>query len=211
MIRIKICGLTRLQDAQLAISLGATALGFIFAKESPRKVTPEQVQEITKFLPPFITYVGVFLNQEKTFIEQTMAQCKLHVAQLHGEESPEFCSNLSHPVIKSFRVGTLEDLTPISAYKNHVSGILLDTKVSGQAGGTGKTFDWRLAKQAHQNGIPLILAGGLTPDNIQDAYKTALPYALDLSSGVESQAGIKDAARLKALFEVASNNCNPNS
>ena len=200
-MHIKICGITNKEDALLAIQNGAAALGFIFAESSPRKVTVQQVAEITAELPPFVSLVGVFLNHDMDFIQSTMKTCRLDIAQLHGDESPAFCEQLSCHVIKVFKVSSREDLVPIEPYLRLVSAILLDTKVAGLDGGTGQVFDWNLALDAKALGVPLILAGGINPDNVRDAIKNVQPYGLDVSSGVEKAVGKKDPKKLKQLFD----------
>ena len=200
----KICGITTLADAKEAVALGARAIGFIFVKESPRHVSPEQVIEITKELPPFVSLVGVFKDQPVDEVKQIMARCKLTIAQLHGEESPDYCTKLPHRVIKGFRIGIEDDLNEISAYRGKVSAALLDTKIPGIAGGTGQTFDWSLAIKAKALDIPIILAGGINAENIGQAMDLVSPYAIDLCSGVESEPGKKDFAKLsRVLGQVA--------
>ncbi len=204
MIRVKICGITRLEDAMLAISLGADALGFIFYPKSPRYILPEKVKEIIAQLPPYVTTVGVFVNETEEKIKKIVEITGIDMVQLHGEEPPQFCTLFFPRVIKAFRVKTSDDLFNIGEYKNTVRGILLDTFVKGIPGGTGKTFNWRLAQEAKKFDIPLILAGGLCPENVIEAIEKVKPFGIDISSGVESSPGIKDPNKLKALFEALS-------
>lgn len=203
MFRVKICGITNLQDAQDAAALGASALGFIFSK-SQRQIHPNEAKKIIKELPPFISTVGVFVDEDYEYIAKTTFDCKLDIIQLHGNESPEFCSQVHRRVVKAIRVLGIEDLSIIEKYKGVVSGILLDTFVINTPGGTGRTFDWGITNEAKKYGLPIIVAGGVTPDNFIQAVKTAAPYAIDLSSGVELYPGKKDYSKLSKLFELAS-------
>lgn len=199
-MKIKICGITNTEDAQNAVALGADALGFIFYKDSPRFVTPEKVQEITVNLPPFVKLVGVFVNESKKVIEDIVKTCKLDLIQLHGQESPEFCMSLSRNVIKAFPVETIEDIDAIIPYQGIVSAILLDTKDKTKLGGTGKTFDWGIALQAAESDTPIILAGGISTDNIQKALQLINPYAVDICSSVECTPGKKDYNKMSKIL-----------
>lgn len=210
-VRVKICGIRNAETAAVAVAAGADALGFVFA-ESKRKVTPETAREIILGLPPFITTVGVFVDAPQEFVREVAEFCRLDAVQLHGLESPEYCMQIGLKVIKAFGVrqkgvsidGTVEgalfsekDLELINAYRS-VSAVLLDTSVPGLAGGTGKTFDWGpLCGKRFK--VPLILAGGLTPENVTEAVRTVYPYAVDVSSGVETN-GRKDAAKIRAFI-----------
>jgi phosphoribosylanthranilate isomerase len=199
-MNIKICGLTGLDDAQEAERLGAYALGFIFYKKSPRYVAPEVVKSIVAELESGTKTVGVFVNESYETICQLIEETGISAIQLHGDESPDFCARFSCPVIKAFRVESEEDIVAISKYRDVVSAVLLDAKVEGLLGGTGQIFDWRLALDVVALDIPVFLAGGLGPDNVRQAAVTVQPFALDVSSGVESEPGKKDWKRLKALF-----------
>lgn len=199
-MKIKFCGFTRQEDVDTAVKLGVDALGFIFYKASPRYIEPEKAAKIISTLPPFVQSVGVFVNHSAAEIQRITNSCQLDILQLHGDESPDFCESVSSKVIKAFRVSTEADLEPIAAYKGKVSAILLDTKSSKGYGGTGEVFDWDLAIKVKKFDIPLILSGGLNAQNIKKAIETVKPYALDLSSGIESSPGIKDEALMKALF-----------
>ncbi|OGF44804.1 MAG: hypothetical protein A2452_08815 [Candidatus Firestonebacteria bacterium RIFOXYC2_FULL_39_67] len=195
MIKIKICGITNLEDALFASDLGANAVGFVFAKSS-RQIKPEQVRKIIEKLPPFIDKVGVFVNEVPSHITKIAKEAGLTSVQLHGEEIPEFCASLAPlTVIKGIRVRDDSDIKMLSAY-SFVSAYLLDSFVKGKKGGTGKTFDWKLALLAKKYGKPLILSGGLTPLNILEALKKVEPYGVDVSSGVESKPGKKDKKKL---------------
>lgn len=200
MIKVKICGITNIEDALLAADLGADALGFIFA-ESPRQIDSEKARAIIHELPPFVKTVGVFVNEEPEKIKEIQLECGLDLVQLHGDESPEQCRNLMPYSIKSFRIKDETGIKGIDKYKGAVRAILLDTYQKGKAGGTGKTFDWSLAIKVKEIEIPIILAGGLSPENIQEAIATVKPYAVDVSSSIEEKPGKKNPDRMKALFE----------
>jgi phosphoribosylanthranilate isomerase len=199
MIRVKICGITNLEDALLATERGVDALGFIFA-ESPRQITPIKATGIIRSLPPLVTTVGVFVNERAEQIMKIVSACSLDLVQLHGEESPEICRDLMPRSIKAFRIQNEKDLIPIESYRGKVRAILLDTFQKGKAGGTGKTFDWSLALIAKKTGIPIILAGGLGPENIQEAIRNVQPYAVDVNSGIEERPGKKDPGLMEKLM-----------
>jgi phosphoribosylanthranilate isomerase len=196
--KIKICGITRLEDALMAADLGADALGFIFAP-SPRQVVPEIAREIISLLPPFVNSVGVFVDEEQESVREIAAYCKLDLVQLHGNESSGYCKALGLKALKVIRVKDEKSIESMASYRGTVQGFLLDTYVKGLPGGTGKTFNWELAKQAKKYG-PVILSGGLTPDNICEAIEKVKPYGVDVNSGVEASPGIKDPDKLKLLF-----------
>ena len=199
-VRIKICGITNLEDALLAVELGASALGFVFYPKSPRYIAPEAARRIIQHLPPFVTTVGVFVNEREEAILKVVGEAGLDLVQLHGEESPELCVRLFPKVIKALRVREVEDLKVITAYQGKIRAVLLDTYVKGIPGGTGQTFNWDLARRAQKFGLPLVLAGGLRPENIKEALRTVRPFAVDVSSGVETFPGKKDPEKLRALF-----------
>ena len=202
-MKIKICGITNPEDALDAVSLGVDAIGFIFATSSKRYISPEQAEAISIFLPPFVSVVGVFVNQSAHEIESIVRACRLDVVQLHGQESPDFCQSLSRRVIKAFRVSEPEDLIGIDAYQGYVSSFLLDTKVHNMDGGTGKIFDWGLALKAKEYETPLILAGGINAQNLNKAFQMVNPYAVDLSSSVESYPGKKDYHKMQEIISIA--------
>lgn len=202
-MRVKICGITNQEDAHNAVSLGADALGFIFAKDTPRYVDPETVQEIAMSMPPFVSLVGLFVNQDVEEVKSIMVQCRLDVVQLHGDESPGYCMALNRRVIKAFPVSDIEDLVPIAKYKGIISAALLDTKDKEKRGGTGRTFDWGVALKAQEFEIPVILAGGITISNIKKAIQLVNPYAVDISSGVESEVRKKDYNKMKEVIGSA--------
>jgi phosphoribosylanthranilate isomerase len=203
MIRIKICGITNLEDALLAAELGADALGFIFYPKSPRKVEPEAARSIIAQLPPFVASVGVFVDAEVAVVKELAAGVGLDWVQLHGRESPDYCRNLGRRVIKGFRIQDEKSLMELEPYRDVVQAFLLDTYKKGQVGGTGESFEWRLAREAKNFGR-IILAGGLTARNVAQAIATALPAAVDAASGTEAAPGKKDPAKLRAFFEAVS-------
>lgn len=200
-VRVKICGITRLEDARDAVAAGADALGFMFYAGSPRHVTVEAAEAICRGLPPFISKVGVFVDAELGRIHEVATRCRLDAVQLHGRESPEFCARCERPVIRAFRVRGEETIAGLEAYRT--SAWLLDSYVAGQAGGTGATFNWELAAVAVGLGRPVILAGGLTPENVAAAVCQVRPYAVDVSSGVETAPGRKDPASIRAFVSAA--------
>ncbi len=199
-VRVKICGITRLEDALAAAELGADALGFNFWPGSKRHVDPELAQAIVGRLPPFVTPVGVFVNQEPTEVLHLCALSRVTVVQLHGDEEPRDCAGHVMPVIKAFRLSGPADLVPIPRY-HRAAAVLLDAPGEGY-GGSGQTFDWALARQA-TGGKPILLAGGLTPDNVAAAVRAVRPWAVDVASGVESAPGIKDHDKLARFIRAA--------
>lgn len=195
------CGITNIEDALAAQALGADAIGMVFAK-SPRRVEKEQAREIVQALPPFVHLVGVFVDEEKGVIEDIADFCRLTVLQFHGAESPEYCAGFGRRVIKAFRISQREDIERMKPYQGKVNAFLLDTYHPVLAGGTGQTFDWDMAKEAGKIG-PIILAGGLNPDNVEAAIRAVKPYAVDVSSGVEMSPGKKDHDRIRLFIERA--------
>ena len=193
MIKVKICGITNIEDALAAVEAGADALGFVFFERSPRNISPEQAVAIIRRLPPFVQTVGLFVNEELATVNSIADQCGLDVVQLHGEESPEFCAGVRRRVIKAFRVKDSSSLDQIEDY--NIAACLLDAWSPLAHGGTGKTFNWEIAATASASKC-IILAGGLTPGNVADAVKAVRPYAVDVSSGVESAPGYKDKRKL---------------
>ncbi|MEM7009808.1 MAG: phosphoribosylanthranilate isomerase [Thermodesulfobacteriota bacterium] len=200
--KVKICGITNLEDAQAAVELGTDALGFIFYKDSKRYVEPQIAGDIISKLPPFITTVGVFVNASVEDISEIQEKTQVSALQLHGDESPEFCSSLQGKIIKVLRVKDKHDLDPLAQYP--VEAILLDTYSDKEYGGTGSTFDWGVLKDLKTD-KKIILSGGLTPENVSEAISTVRPYAVDVSSGVEASAGKKDHIKLKQFFEAIKN------
>jgi len=202
LIRIKICGITNLEDALLAAELGADALGFIFHVQSPRKVDAEAARAIIAQLPPFVAAVGVFVDEDTAVVRELSANVGLDWVQLHGQESPDYCRSLGRKVIKAFRIQDEGSLRRLADYRGAAQAMLLDTYKKGQAGGTGEIFDWHLARKAKKYG-PIILAGGLTAENVSQAIATAGPAAVDAASGTEAAPGKKDPAKLRAFVEAA--------
>ena len=197
MALVKICGITNLDDALFASEAGADALGFVFYKKSPRYVEPKKAWDIIKRLPPFVTTVGVFADQTEAEIKGIISETDIDIVQLHGEEPPEFCEGLNKRVIKAIRVRGMENLTEVKRYK--ACALLLDTYDRNLKGGTGKIFNWEIAREAKVFN-KIIIAGGLTPDNVADAIRVVQPYAVDVSSGVEKQKGLKDHLKVKAFI-----------
>jgi phosphoribosylanthranilate isomerase len=201
MVKIKICGITNLEDALLAAELGADALGFIFYAKSPRHVDPEAAREIIVQLPPFVAAVGVFVDEAAAVVQELAAKVGLDWVQLHGQESPEYCRSLGRKVIKGFRIQDENSLSRLADYHGAAQALLLDTYKKGQVGGTGEIFDWHLARKAKKYGY-IILAGGLTSDNVAQAIATAGPAAVDAASGVEAAPGKKDTEKMRAFFKA---------
>ena len=196
---VKICGVTNIDDALCAAEFGADALGFIFVKSSPRYIAPNRAQKIIQKLPPFIVPVGVFADAAHEDILEIIEQTGIGCVQLHGNESPKQLDKIPIPAYKSFRID--ENFNPETLRRYKGAAYLLDTSVDGKFGGTGKTFDWDLALAAKAYGR-IILAGGLTPENIAVALQTVDPYAVDVNSGVESAPGRKDKHKLRQLFNA---------
>ncbi len=199
-MRVKICGITNLEDAGAAVDAGAHALGFVFYEKSPRCLSLKMAANICAALPPFVSRVGVFVNELEYTIEKAVVECGLDTLQFHGDEPPGFCQKFSPKAIKAFRVRTREDLRQMSDYD--VDGWLLDTHAGETRGGTGRTFDWDLAVEAGKMGRPIILSGGLTPDNVAEAIRKVRPFAVDVSSGVEKAPGHKDSAKIQAFIRA---------
>lgn len=200
--RIKICGITSMADAKGVVAAGADALGFVFHPASPRYVAPELVAEIVAALPPFVTTVGLFVNLSAVKIHQIMVQTGLQLVQLHGDEPAQQCCLDPYPVIKAVRVRDETSLTVMGDYP--VSALLLDAWCDDQYGGTGRRFDWQLVNQLRAE-KPIILAGGLNPVNVAAAIQLVNPYAVDVSSGVESSPGHKDLTLVRKFIEQVRN------
>lgn len=197
MVRVKICGITRKEDALVAVEAGADALGFMFYEGSKRYLSHEAARTIIDALPPFVARVGVFVNPTEEAVRKAIEKTGIDTLQFHGDETPDFCSSFRLKVIKAFRIKNRDSLNGLSAY--HTDAWLLDGYRPNQLGGSGQTFDWNLAAEAREWGTPVILAGGLTPENVRSAVETARPYGVDVSSGVEREPGIKDVEKLKAF------------
>lgn len=200
-MRVKICGITNLEDALAAVDSGADALGFVFFPASPRHISPDEATAIIRRLPPFVQTVGLFVNDDLETVNATADRCGLDMVQLHGDEPPDFCGGVRRRVIKAFRVQDASTLDTIGTYR--VSACLLDAWSPLARGGTGETFNWDIAAQAVRDGRRIILAGGLTPDNVADAVRQVRPYAVDVSSGVEAAPGKKDPMAVRMFITSA--------
>lgn len=204
MVRVKICGITNAEDARIAVESEADALGFVLYRKSPRFVEPAVVKSIVAGLPPFVLPIGVFVNEEPERVRALLDDCGLALAQLHGDESALYCQQLGRPVLKALRLkdrGTFLALAEFQGRAN-VRGFLIDTFSDQAYGGTGKTVDWTLAREAARS-TPVILAGGLTPVNVAEAIVRVRPYGVDVSSGVEQSPGKKDPDKVKAFVHAA--------
>lgn len=199
--KIKICGITNVDDALKAVHYGAWAVGFIFSKKSPRYVSPSRARKIIEALPPFVTPVGVFVDLSERAVRDICQFTRIHTVQFHGQESAVYCKRFSDvKVIKAFRI---EDFIPVDEIKKYkVDAYLFDTYKEGVAGGTGETFDWAVLAK-HPMDKPIILSGGLNPQNVQKALEVTNLFAIDVSSGVEKSPGIKDPRLIRAFFDAA--------
>lgn len=197
-VKVKICGITRVADALVAAEAGADALGFMFYASSPRCMNHERAAQIIRELPPFVARVGVFVNPTEAEVREAIARCGIDTLQFHGQETPEFCRKFELKTIKAFRIRDAASLQATVAYS--AEAWLLDSYVAGQLGGTGARFNWDLAVEAVRSRRPVILAGGLTPENAAEAVRQVRPYGLDVSSGVESAPGLKDSAKVRAFI-----------
>ncbi|MBM2830646.1 MAG: N-(5'-phosphoribosyl)anthranilate isomerase [Gammaproteobacteria bacterium] len=198
-VRIKICGITRPEDALAAARLGADAIGLVFFAGSPRAVSVNIAREITSVLPPFVSKVGLFVNAAPGEIKAILEDVTLDILQFHGDEDPGQCGRYSKPYIKTVRMQKTVDLNHIATRYSDAAALLLDTYVEGVRGGTGETFDW--ARIPADISKPVILAGGLTADNVAAAIQQVSPYAVDVSGGVESNKGIKDARKMAEFIQ----------
>jgi len=197
-VRSKICGITRVEDALIAAEAGADAIGLVFYDRSPRAVSVQQARAIIAALPPFVTTVGLFVNASRCEIGEILDAVPLDLLQFHGDETSAQCEGHGRPYIKALRVRPGEDIAACCAEYNQASGILLDTYVPGVPGGTGEAFDWSLVPA--DLGKPVILAGGLTADNVRAAIAQVSPYAVDVSGGVEASKGVKDAEKIRTFI-----------
>lgn len=198
--RIKACGITSMADAEAAVAAGVDALGFIFVPGSPRNIDPEKAREIIGRLFPLVDAVGVFMDENAQVVEEIARFCDLTYVQLHGSESPTFCKGIPCRVLKSFSIGGESTESDLAPYRDVVKGVLLDTYHQGMSGGTGKTFDWRLVEKLNPPG-PVILAGGLGPENVAEAIRLVRPYGVDVNSGIEREPGVKDGSKLLQFVE----------
>jgi phosphoribosylanthranilate isomerase len=202
-IKVKVCGITNAEDAFAAVEAGADALGFIFYEKSPRYVVPAVAGRIIAELPPLVMPVGVFVNEGLATVRSIMDTCGLGMAQLHGDEDTAYCRELSRPMMKALRLRNRESLLALAEYRGRggVRGFVLDAFSELAYGGTGQVTDWRLAAEVAQS-APVLLAGGLTPENVIEAIRVVQPYGVDVSSGVESAPGKKDHAKVRAFLEA---------
>lgn len=201
-IRTKICGMTRVEDAQLAAQLGVDAIGLIFFSGSKRCVTIAQAQAIVRAIAPFVTVVGLFVNTRAAEVQDVLAQVPLDVLQFHGDENAEFCRQFQRPYIKAVRVQNRADIEMAAAVYTDARALLFDAAVSGQYGGTGQSFDWQILPPALAR--PWVLSGGLKPQNIVSAIRQSNALAIDVCSGVEQSPGIKDKQKMQDLMSAIS-------
>ena len=200
-VKVKICGLTNLPDALVAVEAGADALGFVFCEDSPRFLSLETASGIIHKLPASAVKVGVFVNATEEFVQRAIAECGLNLLQFHGDESPAYCLQFHLMSMKAFRIRDAASLQALTDYRT--DAWLLDSYAPGKLGGTGEKFNWDLAVEAQKLGRPIFLAGGLTPDNVADAVRQVHPYAVDVSSGVEASPGTKHHAKVTAFIQAA--------
>lgn len=201
--RVKICGITRTQDALAAISYGADAIGFVFWQQSSRNILPQQAKTITKNIPAFVTTVGVYVDPTIDWVNETSTTANLGLLQFHGDETPEFCDQFALPYIKALRIKEGVDLLEYANRYQSAKALLLDTYSANMPGGTGEVFDWKLIPSNLP--LPIILSGGLTPDNVVHAITKVRPWAVDVSSGVEASKGIKDINKISAFMQKVKN------
>jgi len=202
MVKVKVCGITRSEDAFAAAELGAEFLGFNFWPQSPRAIRPDHAQKVIAELKAGIKIAGVFVNQPLEQVNEIAKSLRLDFVQLHGDESQQYCRQVKAPVIKALRLGSEQDLAPIDSYTEVLW--LIDSRTKS-FGGSGIRPDWGLAKKARDRIGQIILAGGLTPANVQAAIKAVSPWAVDVASGAESSPGIKDQDKLKKFFQAVKN------
>lgn len=198
-VRVKICGITRVEDALSAVAHGADAIGLVFYAPSPRHVSIPQAIEIVRNVPAFVSVVGLFVNAESEFVQNVISQVQLDLLQFHGDETPEECARYGLPFIKAIRVKSDTNLVQCAKDFSASRALLLDTYTEGVAGGTGHVFDWRLIPERLEK--PVVLAGGLNVQNVAQAIAQIHPYAVDISGGVESSKGIKDTAKIAAFMQ----------
>ena len=196
--KVKFCGITNLQDAISAAELGADALGFVFYPKSPRFISPKNAKEIIKKLPPFISMVGLFVNQSKSEVEEVIKGCPLNLLQFHGDENESFCKQYNLPYIKAISMKSDVDLLECIQEYNSAKALLLDTFSKVARGGSGEVFDWKMIPPNTLK--PIIVAGGLTPDNVQTLLEVISPYGVDVSSGIEINKGLKDYKLMKKFI-----------
>ena len=199
MVRIKICGITREEDAIAAAHLGVHALGFVFYEKSPRRIQPAAARNIIRRLPPFVTAVGLFVNADESFVRSVLAEVPLQLLQFHGDETATECERFGIPYLRAVRMRRETNLLQYAQQFAAAQGLLLDAHVEGIPGGTGQRFDWQWIPD--NLSVPIVLSGGLNPDNVAEAVRQVKPWAVDVSSGVELSKGLKDHAKMKAFFD----------
>ena len=201
--KVKICGITSAEDAAVAVEAGADALGFVFYRKSPRYIEPLVAKQIIMGLPPLVTAVGVFVDEEQQVVRSLMDDCGLALAQLHGQESAVYCQELGRPVLKALRVKARSSLLALAEFQGRagVRGFVLDAFSDQAYGGTGQVIDWELAAEVAR-AAHILLAGGLTPDNVATAIQSVQPYGVDVSSGVEREPGRKDHEKVRAFIRA---------
>ena len=199
--KVKICGITSVTDGLAAAEAGADMIGLMFYEQSPRHISLAQAAEISRSLPPFVLRVGVFVNPGEALVARAIAECGLNLLQFHGDENSDFCTQFGVMSVKALRVREAESLKTLENFKT--DAFLLDAYSKSSLGGTGETFNWELAIEAQKLGKPIFLAGGLTPENVAAAVKKVRPFAVDVSSGVESAPGKKQAEKMRAFIVAA--------
>lgn len=200
--RVKICGITRVEDAIAAVEAGCDAIGMVFYASSPRYVSPEKAAEIVARMPPFVSIVGLFVDAEPSEIKEVLQQVRLDLLQFHGDETPEQCSQYGMPYMKAIRIKADTNLLQYAKDYRHAKALLLDAFIEGVPGGTGQIFDWNIIPEMLP--LPVVLAGGLTAENVGSAILQVQPYAVDVSGGIEINKGIKDAAKIAAFMRGVS-------
>jgi phosphoribosylanthranilate isomerase len=200
--RVKICGITQRQDAEFAAEMGADAIGLVFYAPSPRAVTVAQAKQVVAGLSPFVSIVALFVDASVAEVEACLAALPIDVLQFHGDESPDFCAQFNRPYMKAVRMREETKLMTLSERYHHASALLLDSYQTGVPGGTGQVFDWSMIEAIKQ---PIILAGGLTVDNVASGIRQVGPYAVDVSGGVEQDKGIKDKTKISAFMREVNN------
>jgi len=200
-VKVKICGITSAADGNIAAEAGADMIGLMFYDKSPRNISIATAKEIAQAVPPYLMKVGVFVNPDEDLVMRAIGECGLSLLQFHGDETPEFCTQFGLMCMKAFRIRNVESLDALAKY--HTDAYLLDAYSAEARGGTGEKFNWDLAVDAQKFGKPIFLAGGLTPENVADAVRKVRPFAVDVSSGVESAPGKKDTAKVRAFITAA--------
>ncbi len=201
--KVKICGITNAADAQVAVEAGADAVGFVFYRKSPRRVAADVVKAIVSELPPFVLPVGVFVNEDAKIVRDLMDECGLALAQLHGDEPASYCERLGRPILKAIRLRDRGSFLALAEFQGRaqVRGFVVDAFSEEAYGGTGQTTDWTLAAEAAK-AAKILLAGGLTPENVGEAIEKVRPYGVDVSSGVEASLGKKDPEKVRAFIRA---------